>query len=143
MLEYKWYEAGVKDPAWINVRTEVFVEEQGYPVELEFDDYDDTMPHLVIFSDGEAVATGRPIPVDEDTAKIGRIAVLKKMRGTGLGEKVVMELLRYVREQGAKTVLLSAQTYAVGFYEKCGFKLVGTPEYMDEHIPHRDMIQTF
>lgn len=143
MLEYKWYDAGVKDPAWVDIRVKVFVEEQEYPIELEFDDYDETVPHLVIFSDGEPASTGRIIMVDDETAKIGRIAVMKNMRGTGLGEKTVFELLRKVRENGAKTVLLSAQTYATGFYEKCGFKLVGTPEYMDEHLPHLDMIQTF
>lgn len=143
MLEYKWFAPGENDDAHIHIRTEVFINEQGYTPELEFDEYDGNVPHLVIFSDGEPVATGRVIKEDAKTAKIGRIAVMKKMRGTGLGEKTVLELLRFARETGAETVLLSAQTYAVGFYEKCGFVLTGTPEYMDGHIPHLDMIKTF
>ncbi len=143
MLEYKWFPAGVIDNSFRNLRIEIFVKEQGVPVENEFDDFDLQVPHLVIFSDGEAVATGRNIPYGENTIKIGRIAVKKEKRGLHLGEKIVKELLRKAKEDGAKTVKVGAQTHAVGFYEKCGFKLVGTPEYLEENIPHYDMYLEF
>ena len=71
MLEYKWFPAGVIDDSFRNLRVEIFVKEQGVPEENEFDDYDLQVPHLVIFDDGEAVATGRVIPYGEDTVKIG------------------------------------------------------------------------
>ena len=143
MLEYKWFEKGIIDDSFRNLRIEIFVKEQGVPEENEFDDYDRQVPHLVIFLDGEAVATGRVIPYGEDTVKIGRIAVKKDKRGFHLGEKIVLELLRKSKEDGAKTVCVGAQTHAVGFYEKCGFKLLGTPEYLEENIPHFDMILNF
>ena len=143
MLEYKWFDAGIIDDSFRDLRIDIFVKEQGVPVENEFDDYDMQVPHLVIFLDGEAVATGRVIPYGEDTVKIGRIAVKKDKRGLHLGEKIVLELLRKSKEDGAKTVWVGAQTHAVGFYEKCGFALVGTPEYMEENIPHYDMILNF
>lgn len=143
MIEYKWFPAGVIDPSFRNLRIEIFVKEQGVPEENEFDDYDMQVSHLVIFSDGEAVATGRNIPYGENTVKIGRIAVKKDKRGLGLGEKIVKELLRKAKEDGAKTVKVGAQTHAVGFYEKCGFTLVGTPEYLEENIPHCDMYLEF
>ncbi len=143
MLEYKWFPKGVIDDSFRNLRIEIFVKEQGVPEENEFDDYDMHVPHLVIFSDGEPVATGRVIPYGEDTVKIGRIAVKKDKRGLHLGEKIVLELLRKSKEDGAKTVRVGAQTHAVGFYEKCGFSLLGTPEYMEENIPHYDMILNF
>lgn len=143
MIEYKWIPAGVIDDSFRELRIAIFVKEQGVPVENEFDDFDLQVPHLVIFSDGEAVATGRFIPYGEDTVKIGRIAVKKDKRGLGLGEKIVLELLRKAKEEGAKTVRVGAQTHAVGFYEKCGFALLGTPEYLEENIPHYDMILNF
>ena len=143
MLEYKWFDAGVIDPSFRNLRIEIFVKEQGVPEENEFDDFDLQVPHLVIFSDGEAVATGRNIPYGENTVKIGRIAVKKEKRGLHLGEKIVKELLRKAKEDGAKTVKVGAQTHAVGFYEKCGFSLIGTPEYLEENIPHYDMYLEF
>ena len=143
MLEYKWIEKGIIDDSFRNLRIEIFVKEQGVPEENEFDDYDRQVPHLVKLLDGEAVATGRVIPYGEDTVKIGRIAVKKDKRGFHLGEKIVLELLRKSKEDGAKTVCVGAQTHAVGFYEKCGFKLLGTPEYLEENIPHFDMILNF
>lgn len=143
MLEYKWFPEGVIDPSFRDLRIEIFVREQGVPEENEFDDFDLQVPHLVIFSDGEAVATGRNIPYGKNTVKIGRIAVKKDKRGLGLGEKIVKELLRKAKEDGAKTVKVGAQTHAVGFYEKCGFILVGTPEYLEENIPHYDMYLEF
>lgn len=143
MLEYKWFGSGVTDDSFRNLRIEIFVKEQGVPEKNEFDGYDLEVPHLVIFSDGEAVATGRIIPYGENTVKIGRIAVKKDKRGLGLGEKIVRELLRKAKEDGAKTVRVGAQTHALGFYEKCGFSLVGTPEYLEENIPHYDMILNF
>ena len=143
MLEYKWFDGGVIDDSFRNLRIEIFVKEQGVPEENEFDEFDLEVPHLVIFLDGEAVATGRNIPYGENTVKIGRIAVKKEKRGLHLGEKIVLELLRKAKEDGAKTVRVGAQTHAVGFYEKCGFSLVGTPEYMEENIPHYDMILNF
>lgn len=143
MVEYKWFPAGVIDDSFRNLRIDIFVKEQGVPVENEFDDYDLQVPHLVIYYEGEPVATGRIIPYGEDTVKIGRIAVMKNKRGLGLGEKIVLELLRKAKEDGAKTVCVGAQTHAVGFYEKCGFSLVGTPEYLEENIPHYDMVLKF
>lgn len=143
MLEYKWFDKGIIDNSFRNLRIDIFVKEQGVPEENEFDEYDMQVPHLVIFSDGEAVATGRVIPYGEDTVKIGRIAVKKEKRGLHLGEKIVLELLRKSKEDGAKVVRVGAQTHAVGFYEKCGFKLLGTPEYLEENIPHYDMILNF
>ena len=143
MVEYKWFPAGVIDDSFRNLRIDIFVKEQGVPVENEFDDYDLQVPHLVIYYEGEPVATGRIIPYGEDTVKIGRIAVMKNKRGLGLGEKIVLELLRKAKEDGAKTVCVGAQTHAVGFYEKCGFLLVGTPEYLEENIPHYDMVLKF
>ena len=143
MLEYKWFDGGIIDDSFRNLRIEIFVKEQGVPEENEFDSFDLEVPHLVIFLDGEAVATGRNIPYGENTVKIGRIAVKKEKRGLHLGEKIVLELLRKAKEDGAKTVRVGAQTHAVGFYEKCGFSLVGTPEYMEENIPHYDMILNF
>lgn len=143
MLKYKWFDAGVIDDSFRNLRIDIFVKEQGVPIENEFDDYDLQVPHLVIFLDDEAVATGRVIPYGEDTVKIGRIAVKKDKRGLHLGEKIVLELLRKSKEDGAKTVRVGAQTHAVGFYEKCGFRLLGTPEYLEENIPHYDMILDF
>ncbi len=62
------------------LRIEVFVVEQGVPVELEWDEADEVSIHAVAYDDeGQPVATGRLLP----DGHIGRMAVRKSARGQG------------------------------------------------------------
>lgn len=143
MIEYKWFEAGEPYDDCAAIRKEVFCDEQKYPVEAEFDELDETMPHLTVYKDGVPVGTGRVVYVDEKTCHIGRIAVKKACRGEGIGRHVVEELLRRVKEENIPTVTIEAQTHAASFYEKLGFKLVSHDVIYDLHVPHYKMILNF
>lgn len=138
MLKKVWLEAGEDYSASKEVRKTVFVDEQKYPLTEEFDGHDKTCPHLVIFDGEKPVATGRIFLIENNTAKLGRIAVLKEYRGKHLGAEVMRALIERAREMNASSVYISAQTYAIPFYEKFGLKAYGE-EYLDIHIPHRDM----
>jgi predicted GNAT family N-acyltransferase len=116
------------------IRFEVFVEEQGVPAESEIDDNDPLSIHAIAWSDGQAAACGRLLP----DGHIGRMAVRKPWRGQGVGALVMEHLMERARQRGDREVVLSAQTHAVGFYEKFGFVAEGD-EYLDCDIPHRDM----
>ena len=71
--------------------------------------------------------------------KIGRVAVLREKRGTGLGKALIRAALDELRALGLEQAKLGAQTHAIGFYEALGFVAIG-PEFMDAGIPHRDMV---
>ncbi len=124
----------------IQIRTEVFVEEQGLPLEEELDEYDDEAIHwLIITHTEEPVATGRIIPYQEGcqmrpVAKIGRIAVKKAMRGLGLGDLLMREILRITLEEGYAQAILDARTPVVPFYEQLGFVTEGD-EFMEGATP--------
>ena len=67
------------------VRIEVFVIEQNVPLELEWDEGDDVSTHAIAYDEqGQAVATGRLLP----DGHIGRMAVIKPLRGRGLGREI-------------------------------------------------------
>jgi predicted GNAT family N-acyltransferase len=66
------------------------------------------------------------------------MAVIKPLRGCGLGRKVLQALLHEAREEGHKDLLLHAQTHALAFYEKQGFIAEGD-EFIEADIPHRLM----
>lgn len=140
MTEIKWFPEGVIDCSFMSIRKEVFVKEQGVDESNEFDELDKEVPHLVIFEDGSPVATGRIIPYKENAVKLGRIAVIKEKRGQGFGKQIVLELIKKAKEDGAKEIYLGSQAHAVGFYEKCGFELLGTEMYLEEGIEHFDMV---
>jgi tRNA(adenine34) deaminase len=116
------------------IRFEVFVEEQGVPENEEIDRFDPISIHAIAWVDGQAAACGRLLP----DGHIGRMAVRKSFRGKNIGGTVLEHLIERARQRGDKESVLSAQTHAVGFYEKCGYVAYG-PEYLDCGIPHRDM----
>lgn len=124
--------------ACLALRFEVFVDEQGVPVEEERDALDDSATHLLALKDGVPVGTAR-IVFTEDIAKIGRVCVVKSARGTGLGAKLIEACVAEARRRpDVTTAKLGAQIHALGFYEKLGFEAFG-PVYLDAGIDHRDM----
>lgn len=121
------------------LRRRVFIEEQNVPEEEEWDALDAVAIHLLMTHEGRPVGTARLI-IDGETGKIGRVCVLSDMRGTGAGAALMRFAIGHLAARGDLTKLkLSAQTYAIGFYEKLGFSAYG-PEYDDAGIAHRDMV---
>ena len=118
------------------IRQLIFVEEQGF--ENEFDEIDEHAYHVVVYQDNHAIATGRMYFEDEKTMILGRIAVIKEYRGTGLGNKVVKSLENKAKELNCTMVKLSAQQRAQMFYEKLGYHSIGEI-YYDEWCPHITM----
>jgi predicted GNAT family N-acyltransferase len=117
------------------VRIEVFVIEQNVPIELEWDEGDEVSTHAIAYDEeGQPVATGRLLP----DGHIGRMAVIKPLRGCGLGREVLQALLQQARDEGHKDLLLHAQTHALSFYAKQGFIAEGE-EFLEADIPHRLM----
>jgi len=117
------------------VRFTVFVEEQKVPAEIELDEFDPHCVHaLAIDGRGRVLGTGRLLP----DGHVGRMAVLREARGRGVGSALLRALMRAARERGDRSVVLSAQTHAIPFYERFGFVATGA-EYDDAGIPHRDM----
>ncbi|CBK43435.1 putative Acetyltransferase, GNAT family [Nitrospira defluvii] len=119
------------------IRETVFIHEQGVPVELEWDGLDSACAHVLAWNNrGEAIGTARM----QQNGTIGRMAVLKDWRGRGVGRALLRTLLDLATRRGLSRVTLSAQTHALGFYERAGFDVVGEP-FIDAGIPHRKMVK--
>lgn len=119
------------------IRTCVFTNEQGADADNEFDEYDKTSLFALLYEDDKPVGTAR---IAETAAgiKIGRIAILKECRGKGYGADIVKAVTDRAFDMGADKVLVDAQNYAVPFYEKLGFKVIGA-EITDRGLPHIPM----
>lgn len=124
--------------ACFDIRMEVFVREQAVPPELELDEYDETATHFLLRGeDGTPQATARLVNKG-GTAKIGRVAVVQKERGKGIGLTLMQAVLDEARRQGFEEAVLDSQTYAIPFYERLGFVAEGD-EFDDAGIPHFTM----
>jgi predicted GNAT family N-acyltransferase len=116
------------------IRQRVFIEEQRVPVDLEWDETDETAIHLLASLDGKAVGCARVMP----EGYIGRMAVLPEWRGKGIGEVLLLQAIQICRQCDVSHARLSAQTHAIGFYQQAGFEVCSEP-YLDANILHVDM----
>lgn len=133
-----WADLGTDAAA---IRTEVFVQEQGIPMALEWDEADATAIHAVAYNGlGQPIATGRLLQQAPGSGKIGRMAVNRVLRGANLGRELLQALMAEAGQRGDTEVLLHAQRSAEGFYARLGF--VPRGEAFDEvEIPHIEMVR--
>ncbi|MFE9247543.1 GNAT family N-acetyltransferase [Streptomyces sp. NPDC007088] len=137
--------------ACFSVRKEVFVAEQGVPEDLEYDAFDapgaSTVHVLAVTEDGTPLGTGRllhgPGTADRtggepSVGSLGRLAVHRAARGSRVGAALVGALEEAAAACGLTAVDLHAQTHALGFYERLGYRAYG-PEFLDAGIDHRAM----
>jgi predicted GNAT family N-acyltransferase len=133
-----WAELGADAQA---IRTEVFVQEQKIPAEMEWDEADASCLHAVAYNRfGLPLATGRLLEHVPGVAKIGRMAVLASMRGGRIGREVLDALMQAARQRGDREALLHAQTSAAAFYSRAGFVSRGDP-FEEAGIPHVEMVR--
>ena len=124
----------------LKLRIEVFVVEQCcYYQELE--DEDKEAFHVSIYNDGIIVAVGRIIPnLHNKEVKIGRIAVKMEYRKKGLAYKMMKDIMNFISKKYKNfSVLISAQTYLIEFYQSFGFKEIGNT-YLEDGIEHINMV---
>ena len=120
----------------LQVRAAVFVVEQ----ECAYQDVDGIDPKAVhaFLRDGNGIcAYLRVFEKDEHTAQMGRMLTVQ--RGNGHGAALLKEGIRIAREMLKKdTLYIEAQSYAIGFYEREGFR-VTSEEFLEDGIPHVQM----
>ncbi len=130
----------------LQLREEVFCNEQGVELKDEIDVFDDVLHkksiHILVLEKNEVIATLRLINC-VDYVKIGRVAVKKEYRGRDVGKKMMDFAIDMCLDDNIfncvnKYFYLESQVYAITFYEKLGFKAEG-PEFLDCNIPHRIM----
>ena len=129
------YESNTEDICAI--RYKVFVEEQNVPEELEIDGLDNEAKHVLAFVNEVPIGTGRIL----SDGHIGRVAVLEKHRGLGIGKLIMKELVKCAQDMNLEKVWLSSQWHAHSFYLDLGFVCVGEI-YEEAGIDHIKMFRS-
>lgn len=117
------------------VREAVFVQEQGVPLALEWDELDPASHHVIARDpSGTPIGTARLTP----ERHIGRMAVVRSWRGRGVGDALLRELVARAGELGWTSLSLHAQTHAIPFYARHGFLPTGA-RFDEAGIDHQTM----
>jgi len=123
------------EQALSSLRRTVFVEEQGVAEDEEWDGADSDCRHFLADDGaGRPIGTARLMP----SGQVGRMAVLVEWRGQGIGARLLRLAVDAARTANYPSVFLHAQSHAVGFYERTGFKVTGKP-FMEAGIEHCEM----
>ncbi|WP_149915310.1 GNAT family N-acetyltransferase [Sphingobacterium cavernae] len=128
----------------LQLRINVFMLEQEclYP---ECDNKDLKGKHLMGILDGEVVAYARLLPpnVSYADASIGRVVVNPAARHLKLGTELMLQAISAIRKDfPTEAIRISAQAHLQGFYENVGFVRVSEEPYLEDNIPHVEMVLT-
>ena len=124
-----------------NIREQVFIQEQKVTPELEWDGMDEKAMHFLVFKDEEAIGCARALVI-KNYMQLGRMAVLKKYRGIGVGSALLEKAIVTAKLNQLSSIHISAQCNALDFYVKFGFEVM-SDIYLDAEILHRDMTLEF
>lgn len=122
----------------IKLRIDVFSIEQNCLYQ-DLDNLDFNATHFLLTEDDKLLSYLRIINIDKEnnSARIGR--VVSRIKSVGLGSVLMNQAINYLKnEHNIKIIKLSAQTSALNFYKRLGFKIVSN-EYLLDNIPHYDM----
>ena len=124
----------------LRLRAEVFVVEQDCPYQ-DLDGRDRNAWHVWLEESGKAVACLRVFMFDELHSQIGRVVTSLDVRGKGAGRLIMEEGVKIAEEHFPDfPILIHAQAYATGFYEKFGFR-ISSDAFLEDGIPHHEMIR--
>ena len=133
--------------AAFDIRREVFVKEQGYTEEQEFDEAEPLALHVLAQLVPGCATTPRvarhlgaarlllDTTEDPPIAYVSRLSVVPFARRMGMGKAIVEFALEGARDMGCVKVRAGAQKTALEFWGRLGFLPTGE-EYMDFHVPH-------
>ena len=119
----EWQRAGA-----YSVRVQGMNRQYNIPLREEFDEHDaDGTKYIVLLDAGYPVATCRFFEVSPTCVSVGRVVVLPEYRGGGIGRMLLSEAEKWALELGYREAEVDSRIPAVGFYEKLGYDLAGTP----------------
>jgi len=123
----------------VNIRREVFINEQKISEEEEFEGGEENFVHVCAYQ--KSMLTGYlRISVKETFLHIGRVAVKKQFRKQGVGRTIMFFAEKLGREKNCKFAVLNAQKQAEGFYKSLGYCADGDIFY-EAGIEHVRMVK--
>lgn len=94
--------------------------------------------HLAVIESGTVIGGAILKPLREGVFKLRQMVVHPAVQASGLGLRIVAYAEQLAERHGGTRMTMAARESAVGFYLKCGYRVVGT-RFEEVTIPHVTM----
>lgn len=125
--------------AYYDLRWRIMREPLGKPRGSERNEQDASGTHLALFENNTIKAIAKLDPLDEQTAQVRFVAVETALQSGGYGRKIMEAIEKTAEEQGFSKLVLHARDYALPFYEKLRYTLVGPSYKLFDVLQHFEM----
>jgi predicted GNAT family N-acyltransferase len=116
------------DPEWLcraydYVRTDSFCFGQNIPFRMEFehDTPREELQAVILMEDNKPIAGCNITFPNNETARIGRVCVIREKQRGGYGRLLMEDAEKWIRESGVKHIVIISQDRAEAFYNKIGY----------------------
>ena len=90
---------------------------------------------MAAYEDDNMLGCCMLVEEEPETVRLRQMAVLNDLQGKGIGKALMQFAENLARDRGYKKITMHARKNAIGFYEKMGYRKIGT-EFHEITIPH-------
>lgn len=141
MIEVKTPRSKKEWEDYYDLRYRILREPLGKERGSERNEGDDTGTHFALYENKILIAVARLDRVDKTTCQARFVAVESNLQGQGYGRKIMTTLENEAQGLGYQKLILHARDYALPFYEKLGYTLVGPSYKLFDVLQHFEMFR--
>jgi predicted GNAT family N-acyltransferase len=127
--------------AYYDLRYRILREPLGKERGSERNEGDETGVHFTLVEKNVLIAVARLDSVDETVCQARFVAVESHLQGKGYGRKIMTALENEASSLGYRKLILHARDYALPFYERLGYTLVGPSYKLFDVLQHFEMFK--
>lgn len=138
-MEIRTPETEAEWEAYYDLRYRVMREPLGKERGSERNEGDSTGIHFALYEDGTILGIARLDKVDDQICQVRFVAIESHLQGKGLGNQLMIAVEEHGAEIGYSKMILHARDYALSFYEKLGYQLIGPSYKLFDVLQHYEM----
>jgi predicted GNAT family N-acyltransferase len=91
--------------------------------------------HIAAYEDDQMLGCCMLVEEAPQMVRLRQMAVINDLQGKGVGRALMQFAENLARDRGYKKITMHARKNALGFYEKMGYRKIGS-EFQEITIPH-------
>lgn len=138
-MEIRTPETPAEWEKYYDLRYRILREPLGKERGSERNEGDATGIHFALFENAIIVGIARLDQVDNEICQVRFVAIEHETQGKGFGKKLMVFVENAGKESGYKKMILHARDYALPFYQKLNYQLIGASYKLFDVLQHYEM----